>query len=121
MNKLSKIICLIVLCVFTFTASAGSLLRCCNMSDKINTQQNTDKNTLETANNNCHDDKNNSPDTSSNECCQNMSLCNGSVLFIADSALISVQIVHQTLTFPQNEQLAFNISIPLRRPPKLIH
>ncbi len=117
MRKLSKIICLIVLCSFALSTSAGSMLRCCDMSDKTNTQQSP----LDTTSKNCHADQKKTSDESSKSCCQYMTLCNGSVLFVSNSPLMSSQINHQVVQFPQDESLVLNTSIPPRRPPKLIN
>lgn len=116
MRKLSKINCLIVLCAFAFTASAGSIMCTCDMPDKTDTQQNPVDKTI----NNCHTDQSKSSDESFNDCCPDMTLCNGSVLFVSNSPLMTVQIIHQVVQYPQNEQLILNTSVPPRRPPKLI-
>lgn len=117
MRKLSKIICLIVLCAFTFTASAGSILRCCDMPDKTDTQQSP----VGTTSKNCHTDQSQSSDESFNVCCQDMNLCNGSIAFVSNSSLVTVQMILQSVQLSQSEQLVFNISAPPMRPPKLIN
>jgi len=116
MRKLSKIICLIVLCAFTFTASAGGMLRCCDMPDKTDTQQSP----IKTTSKNCHTDQGKSSDKSFNNCCQDMNLCNGSIVFVSNSPLVTVQMIQQSVKLLQNEQLVLNISAPPTRPPKLI-
>jgi len=116
MRKLSKIICLIVLYAFAFTASAGSMLCCCDMSDKTDMQQSP----IDTTSKNCHTEQSKSSEESSNGCFQDMTLCNGSVLFVSNSSLMTVQIIHQLVQFPQNEQLILTTSVPPRRTPKLI-
>ncbi len=116
MRKLSKIICLIVLCAFTFTASAGSMLRYCDMSNKTDTQQVP----VGTKSKNCHIDQSKSSDESFNDCCQDMNLCNGPIVFVSNSSQVTVQMILKSVQLPQNEQLVFNISAPPTRPPKLI-
>ena len=117
MRKLSKIICLIVLCAFTFTAFAGSMLHYCDMSDKTDTQQSP----VGTTSKNCHIDQSQSSYESCSDCCQDMNLCNGSIVFVSSSSLVTVQTVQQSVQLPQIEQLVFNISAPPMRPPKLIN
>ena len=87
----------------------------CDMSDKTDTQQRP----LDTTSKNCHADQKKTSDELSKSCCQDMTLCNGSVLFVSNSPLMSSQINHQVVQFLQNERLVLNISIPPRRPPKL--
>ena len=89
----------------------------CDMSDKTDTQQTP----MDTTSKNCHADQKKTSDESSKSCCQYMTLCNGSLLFVSNSPLMSSQINHQVVQFPQDERLVLNTSIPLRRPPKLIN
>ena len=117
MRKQSKIIYLIVLCCFAFTATAGSVMCVCDMSDIIDTQQSSVNKTSD----NCHTDQDTSPDEPLNDCCPDMNLCNGSTLFVSNPQLMTVQIIHQVVQFPLNEQLVLNTTTPPRRPPKLIN
>ncbi|MCZ6805240.1 MAG: hypothetical protein O7D86_15285 [Proteobacteria bacterium] len=115
MHKLSKIICLIVLSSFTITASAASLLYCCDMTNKTDTQQNP----VDTTSKNCHSDQNESSDRSINDCCQDMNLCNGSMLFVSGLSLVTTQNIQLAVQYPTNEHFVYNINSPPTPPPKL--
>jgi len=117
MHKQSKIIYIIVLCCFAVTATAGSIMCSCDMSDKTGTQQNP----VDKTSKNCHTEQNTSSNESLNDCCPDMNFCSGSTLFVSNSQLMTAQLIHQGIQLPQNEQLVLKTSAPPRRPPKLIN
>jgi len=106
-----------MLCCFAFTASAGSILCCCDISDNTDTQQNP----VDTVSKNCHTDQNNSSDESFNDYCQDMILCNGSTFFVSNSSLVTLQMIQQSVQLPANEHIVFNIATPPTPPPKLVN
>jgi hypothetical protein len=105
-----------MLCCVAFTATAGSVICVCDMSDKTDIQQNP----VDKTSDDCHTDQDTSSDEPINDCCPDMGLCNGA-LFISHSSPKTAQIIHQVVQFPQNEQIVLNTSTPPRRPPKLIN
>lgn len=116
MHKLSKIICSFILCCFVFTTSAGNLLCSCNLPNESDTQQSTPG----TTSSHCHDEQDISPDESSYDCCQDMSLCNGFVFFVADTQLATIQMSHDSVLIRTNEHFVYNTSTPPTPPPKLV-
>ncbi len=117
MRNLSKIIFFCILCSFAFTASAGSILCCLDMSDITDTQQNPENTTSK----NCHSDQNPSSDETLNDCCQDMNSCSGSTLFISNASLITMQATQQAVQSPSQEQLVLNTDSPPTPPPKLTY
>ena len=108
MSQIPRIICLVVLCSFTFTTSASSLLCSLSMQDKVDTQSDA-----------CHSDKSQAIDKSLDDCCHDMHSCGGSISFFSDMTLTQIQIVHSLVQVPANEHVVFNSSSPPERPPKL--
>jgi hypothetical protein len=111
MGKRLKIIYFIVLCCFAFTATAGSIMCSCDMSD-------IQQNPVDKTSDDCHADKDTSPDEPLNDCCPDMNLCNGSTLFISNPSLVTMQVALQAIQFPTDEHLVHNINSPPTPPPK---
>jgi len=114
MRKRFKISYLIVLCCFTFTATAGSSICSCDMDDM---QQNP----IDITSDDCHVDENRSSDEPANDCCPDMNLCSSSTLFVSNASLVAVQAIQQSVPFPTNGHLVHNINSPPTPPPKLIN
>lgn len=104
-----------MLCCFTLTATAGSMLCWCDISQKNDTQQIP----TDSIDKGCHDNK--QSEETSNDCCQNMNACNGSTLFVSSSPLVTIQAIQQAVQFPINEHIINNNESPPTRPPKLIN
>lgn len=115
MSKLSKIVCLIVLCSFTFAVSASGIVCSLVMSD-ADTQQDV----VDMASESCHSEQSKSSDESFGNCCQDMNSCGTSMSFISSLLFTQVQIAHSAVQLSSSEFSVFNISSPPERPPKLI-
>jgi hypothetical protein len=105
-----------MLCCFAFTATAGNVLNCIGMSDNTDTQQTP----LDKVDKNCHFEQNNTTDESSNDCCQDMTSCQTSLVMIPYSTFKNLQITRQSAQLPLNEQIVINIFAQPTPPPKLI-
>jgi hypothetical protein len=115
MRNLVEIFCIIVLYSFTFSATAGSMLCWCDMSQKNDSQQ-TPTDLMDKGCNH-----NNQSEETSNDCCKNMNACNGSTMFVLSSPLVSIQIFQQAVQFSKNEHIVHNTNSPPIPPPKLIN
>ena len=114
MHKLSKTICLIVLCCFSVSTFAGSMICCVDMSQKGDMQQ---MNTDLTEEGCEHTDP---PESDSDDCCQDMNLCNGTLYFAFNSPLTITQLIKQINQSPANIHLVYSTTTPPTKPPKLI-
>ena len=106
-----------MLCCFAFTASAGSMFCCIGGSDNTDTQQIP----LNDTGKNCQTEKDKSTDDPFNVCCQDMSSCHTSLLFISFSTFDNLQKIKQSDELPQNKHFVFNSFPPPTPPPKLIN
>lgn len=116
MRKFSKTICLIVLCFFAWTVTAGAVC-CCEIFDQPDSQQ-------ETMSESCHSDQNKSdhePEDKSvsDSVCQEMSSCGGSNLFTSNVELASIKIIHESNKIAFVDQFISNSAIPPTPPPKI--
>lgn len=117
MVQISKIICFIVLCSFTFTTSAASLLCSLSMSDKAESQQNS----VDLMSESCHSDQHQTDNESSGDCCHDMNSCGVSISLVSNVSLIQIQISHSSVQLSSNDHLVFNSFSPPVPPPKLIN
>lgn len=116
MSLKPRIICLIVLCSFTFTTSAANFL--CNLSMHKDTEHKQHQ--MDTIDDSCHNDKDQTSDETIKNCCHDMTSCNASTSIVANTALAQIQIIHSSVQLSANEQDVFHSSSPPTPPPKLI-
>ena len=85
------------------------------MSDKTDMQI-----SLDTEDEKCHSEGEETEQNSEQNCCQDMSLCNISILYISNSLQMTNFVNRPLVQLPSIEHILFSINFPPTPPPKLI-
>ncbi|MCG8380179.1 MAG: hypothetical protein MI865_12005, partial [Proteobacteria bacterium] len=96
---------------FSVNVFAGNIMLCMDMPQQESQQQPDDM-----VNNDCHFEK--STQDEAYDCCQDMTSCNGTLLYIADVVATSLLTRHHFIALPLYEDTLLKFSSPPTPPPK---